>query len=353
MATALQDTLSASPVWESPYGLLTPLSRPGQLGARLRGLMPPEAPDRLDWQMALRQIYQESQAILDVQDRCALAQFVADIQDWPLLIELHRAMPGTVDALAAAQAFFRLGYTDEALQILRALLLLQPDNRDAREVYAQVRHWQEYLQQYPFSHSVYASERGLWLTLLGEQHLEDFAWQYYDPQIARLCCLPEFEDNRQWYSWLENSRAHGDQLIFGVIHPQWGFIGSVSLVIRDGMGFFYYWIGRDFQSYGFGPEAVHLMLRMADECWGLQVCYAKVFIDNHPSRRALNKLGFELLDVDLQPPHDDECLYRLGQRVDDEVIQQEIYHLVEKIGMDLPILINASATGRDFPGVGR
>jgi RimJ/RimL family protein N-acetyltransferase len=82
------------------------------------------------------------------------------------------------------------------------------------------------------------------------------------------------------------------------------------VILAEDIGFFYYWIATDFQSLGFGLQAAHLLFDLAETHWGLRVCYAKCFADNHPSRRALAKLGFELLDIHVRTENDNELHYR-------------------------------------------
>ena len=85
---------------------------------------------------------------------------------------------------------------------------------------------------------------------LGHHHCADFAWQYWDPDIARLCCLPVFADDAAWHRWLDECWGYGDQRLYAVLHRDWGFVGSVSLTLHEDLGFFYYWIGSRFPGAG-------------------------------------------------------------------------------------------------------
>lgn len=53
-----------------------------------------------------------------------------------------------------------------------------------------------------------------------------------------------------------------------------------------------YWIGRPFQGFGYGTEAVAAACEWAFEAGGVQALAARVFTDNPRSQRLLARLGF-------------------------------------------------------------
>lgn len=150
------------------------------------------------------------------------------------------------------------------------------------------------------------------LTPMGEEHLEAFAWQYADPNVAKLCNLPDFNSDQDWFSWLDESLYSPSDHLFAVIHQEWGFIGSVSLRIKHNLGFFYYWLGRDFQGYGFGPRATDILMHLGQKYHAMSCCYAKVYPHNKPSQRAITKLGFTQLPYSMPENPENELLYYLG-----------------------------------------
>lgn len=273
---------------------------------------------RVAWMCGLRQAF-GSVADLSGASREAMAVLSRSWCDWPLWLALRGVHDGArdVDAgqdagldagLETIDALFRMGHQQDAELRCRRRLFTHPRDRATAEMHAQLQAWRGFLD----ARAMPIEGDALHLEPLGHHHCADFAWQYWDPHIARLCCLPSFADDMAWHRWLDECWGYGDQRLYAVIHPEWGFVGSVSLTMHGDLGFFYYWIGRDFQGQGFGPAAVSLLLGDAFERHGMRTCYAKVFEDNAPSRRALARLGFEALDFRPAPPHDDEMLYRLG-----------------------------------------
>ena len=114
------------------------------------------------------------------------------------------------------------------------------------------------------------------------------------------------------YDLLAERWREGGRLLYAVLHREWGFIGCVSLQLHQDLGFFYYWLGRDFQGRGFGPRAGQLLLEMGGQAYGLRSCYAKAFHTNLRSRRGLGKMGFA--DIGMRGVGDDcdQVFYRRG-----------------------------------------
>lgn len=288
---------------------------PQAFGARLPALLRQcaglDACARTAWLAGMREAARRAWA-LPAGMRDAWMTLLAEWADWPLLLAVA-GDPGEDDdppewvSRLVALARFRSGDPVAAIAACRRALLLRPDAAWAVELHRACREWQAFRDRVPP-----IDDGTLRLEPLGHHHCTDFAWQYWDPDIARLCCLPSFADDAAWHRWLDECWGCGDQRLYAVLHRDWGFVGSVSLTMHGDLGFFYYWIGRDFQGQGLGPAAVRLLLADAFEHRGMTACYAKVFEHNAPSRRALARLGFEALDFRPAPPCDDELLYRLG-----------------------------------------
>lgn len=277
---------------------------------RLPGLSAAIDPrERIAWMCGLRQAFADLVG-LSCAAQGALLAMSRTWCDWPLWLALHDAQAGarSDDDLDLVDALFRMGHQFDAEVRCRRRLFTHPRDRATVSTHAQLQAWRSFLD----ARALPIEGDAMRLEPLGHHHCVDFAWQYWDPEIARRCCLPSFVDDAAWHRWLDECWGYGDQSLYAVIHRDWGFVGSVSLVLHGDLGFFYYWIGRDFQGQGFGPAAAGLLLEDGFARLGMRACYAKVFEDNAPSRRALAKLGFEALDFRPAPPHGDEMLYRLG-----------------------------------------
>ena len=266
--------------------------------------------ERMMWMCGLRQALPEVSR-LDGATRDGLLALLRAWCDWPLWLALRDAGDARVDVdadLDTIDVLFRMGHQRDAETRCRRRLFTHPRDRATAGMHAQLQAWRGFLE----ARALPIEGDTLRLEPLGHHHCADFAWQYWDRDIARLCCLPSFGDDVAWHRWLDECWGYGDQHLYAVIHREWGFVGSVSLTLHGDLGFFYYWIGRDFQGHGLGPAAVRLLLDDAFAHRGMRTCYAKVFEDNTPSRRALTRMGFDALDFRPAPPHHDEMLYRLG-----------------------------------------
>jgi RimJ/RimL family protein N-acetyltransferase len=323
---------------------------PQAFGARLPALLGQcaslSACARTPWLAGMREVARRAWA-LPAGVRDAWTTLLAEWADWPLLLAVA-GDPGEDDdrpegvSRLVAIARFRSGDAATAMALCRRALLLRPDAAWAVELHRACRDWQAFLDRVP------PIEDGtLRLEPLGHHHCADVAWQYWHPDIARLCCLPTFRDDEAWHRWLDECWGYGDQRLYAVLHRDWGFVGSVSLTMHDDLGFFYYWIGRDFQGQGLGPAAVRLLLADAFEHRGMRACYAKVFEDNAPSRRALARLGFEALDFRPAPPGDDELLYRLGPPQERWHSAEALRGLFARMGSDTRVAVPSPGALRD------
>ena len=93
-----------------------------------------------------------------------------------------------------------------------------------------------------------------------------------------------------------------------------------------------------------------LLLEAAAVRDGLTVCYAKVFANNRPSRRALERLGFIALDFLPAPPNDDERFYRLGPSQSREANVAELRRLLAEMGSEARIAVPARIEARTADG---
>ncbi|MCB1735617.1 MAG: GNAT family N-acetyltransferase [Gammaproteobacteria bacterium] len=279
----------------------------------------------------------------DLRDR--IQALTLAIDDLTLAIVIGQARiardEASVDeAIDVAIALWRHGHGADAFALCRRLLLMHRKAERALHVLDDILAWERKIWPLPLPDATW-SDGTLSLEPLGHQHLNDFAWAYADPDIAERCCLPRFDNNDQWHGWLDRISGYNDQMTFGVWHADWGFIGSVSLVMADDIGFFYYWIASDFQSLGLGPRAAALLFDLAEQAWGMRCCYAKVFTDNIPSIRALTKLGFTNTNIAIRSDDRDEWLYRWSPESDfpaPPALRAEAHLLFERMGSTTRVL---------------
>ena len=228
------------------------------------------------------------------------------------------------DALNLCWSQLQLAQHEDALAGCRRLLFLYRSDRQVLALYEGLRRWYEYCALFPPPEL----EKDLYLQPLGRHHVDSFRFQYVDSDIPALCCLPNFENDEQWLTWLDEQYDFGDQLVLAVMHTEWGFIGSVSLVLHRGVGFFYYWIGNDFRNRGFGSVAVGLLMRAGLGHWGMHCCYAKVLDHNLPSLRVMQKLGFVDLQVRARYPDQDQRFIYLGAEKTQDELKLELAQLL-------------------------
>jgi len=260
---------------------------------------------RIDAMVWLRETLADGgDALLDLPDRKSwrhqLFEHACAYADLPVVAQLGWAMHALGEAdttvrLDTARALWRMGEHEFAGDLLRHILLSAPEQPEARHLH---QDWSQWCHAPPLGGAMPCDEE-LRLQPLGHHHVDDFRWQYVDPDIAMLCNLPSFADTEQWHAWLDETWGGGDQALLGIWHRQWGFIGCVGLGVYEDLGFFHYWLGNEFRGYGFGPRAGRVLLNFAREHWGVRACYAKVYVSNASSQRGLAKIGFDATDIPL------------------------------------------------------
>lgn len=286
----------------------------------------------------------------DFIDECQVQGF------WPLILDFAGRMSLELsgdltndlsdrDLHVVAWAAMQMGNIWLAKSLIRQGLLSKPQSSELLMLNKDLAKWADFCRQFSVGLDYPENDQGLYLQLLGHHHLDSFM-AIYDEQVAERCCLPYFMDAADWHQWLSDQYSLGDQLTFAVMHQDYGMIGSVSLVLHDTCGFFYYWIGPDFRGHSFGPEAVHILLSASSHYWGLDTCYAKVFEDNQSSRSGLKKLGFKELPIRAAAPFDSELFYCLGDTCDLDRVTEHMYRFYQKMNcwkpFTRPLIANAS-----------
>ncbi len=288
---------------------------------------------RSDWLIALRE-FVVTKPILHNTTLQQAVQLSNLLCDWHLQIECFSRLEPILaeDVNILAYANWKLGDWKTAVELLKRQMLLNPENVCSYNFYTYIT---QLSNQQAFScYFDQSISNHLRLEPLSHHHSNEFFWQYWDPQIAELCCLPYFENKEQWNSWLTRQQSLIDQSTFAVMHKRWGFIGVVSLVTHSNVGFFYFWIGKNFRNSGYGTEAVSLLLQMGVEYFNIDCCYAKVFEQNKKSQKALSKLGFQQLPFIAAVPHEDELYYYAGAEKSAKENARELHHLLNNMQSD-------------------
>jgi len=275
----------------------------------------------------------------------ALFARAAAWRDWPLVYAvgthaLVAAELGPREIPHLVEACRQLGKGDEALVALARMSGLPEHDKHALQ--ADLLAWINWRQRFP---ACYGTGE-LVLEPLAHHHQPDFAWQYADPAIAALCCLPRFADALAWHHWLADAWHDGARMPYAILHREWGFIGCASLTVHGGIGFFYYWLGHDFQGRGYGPHAGDLLLATGERACGLRCCYAKVFDHNIRSRRGLEKMGFADLGIRGAAEHSDQLFYRRGQAQARRRIVSELDWLLDRMDAQVRPVAPSPATPR-------
>ena len=292
------------------------------------------ATERLDVLLTLREFYRVNVNIMDLVVYRSLVEVCEYLCDWQLLAHVaENGLQLQVDdsylRYALIVAYWHLGDHETALAKSTSAALRTPDQPIFFRCYQQIGCWQEFIQSPSFlPDSAMQSER-VYLQPLGHHHAADFGWQYADPQIAELCCLPYFSHTHHWHEWLADNIKDQSRTTYAVMHREWGFVGSVGFVRYRDTGFFYYWLGKDFQGYGFGPEAVQLLLNYQQHCLGMSVCFAKVYEHNLPSIKALMKMGFKPISSLVVDEKKTEIFFYYGPPLDICYLQKKLLDLMD------------------------
>lgn len=205
----------------------------------------------------------------------------------------------------------RTGASHDALLHVRQVLGLEPDCAPALHLHAQLseklRRWQQHPAYLPHS----AGAGALRIEPLGPEHAPDLLFQFRDQQIGVMTRLPAMENLQQAQDWIASERPDAGHYTFAAMHERWGFVGIVSCHCVRQAGYFYFWIGSDYQGRGFGQQAAKQLFAQLAAA-GVERIYTSAEQVNHCSRHVLHKLGFEQMDCRPAPPDDSQYFYYLG-----------------------------------------
>ncbi|MFZ6675483.1 GNAT family N-acetyltransferase [Undibacterium sp. Xuan67W] len=201
-----------------------------------------------------------------------------------------------------------------AHQLLQRALYLDPQHSHClhflSQIDARLTRWQSnrwYLPQV-------SQEGELRLEPLGAEHAASFLYQYRDEQIGIMTRLPDLTTIDQVQDWVVEQAQDEGRASFAVMHENWGLVGVVSIQVAGAAGYFYFWIGSDFQDQGLGQQAAPLLFDMMTR-HGVTDIFTSAYDDNIRSIHALKKLGFDSLAVLAKEPDDKLAFFHLNRCV--------------------------------------
>lgn len=301
------------------------------------------SPDRLAVVTNMRGFWQHHAEKLSLTQIKHLAQISEYLCDWPLLSQVSQhgiskdsCKSGNLVRQQIQALWHTLDY-QRAQDSTLSELLLQPSNTWAFGLHRALLSWQDYCHRQCLGSFDALEQDNLMLEPLGHHHCESFLWQYLDSDIPQWCSLPVFETTDHWHHWLRGELDTPNKRTFAVLHRNWGLIGSVSLTQLNDTGFFYYWIGSDFQGQGYGPAAVEMLLRHASQNIGLSCCFAKAYHDNYRSLRGLAKLGFVEIPFRVKAPRQREKLFYLGPHKRLDELRKDVLELLDFLQSEVEI----------------
>lgn len=131
-----------------------------------------------------------------------------------------------------------------------------------------------------------------------------------DPEIARRNRLPQPFDPAGWFAEITRQRRAGEGLRLLIVDPVtdrlFGATALAGLGPEHRSANLGYWVLASERGRGVAPRALGLLTAWAFEALDLDRITAATDPDNAPSRRLLEKLGFELVTED-----DDQAHYAL------------------------------------------
>ena len=252
--------------------------------------------------------------------RCGLACYGEDASDLYLLAWCEVAS----------------GATATAMELLTQARALDPAHQHAlaleQELQEKLARWQE--SRWYAAQSMQSG--ALRLELLGQEHGADLLYQYRDRQIGRMTRLPEFDTPEAVQDWISEQQKSASRASFAVMHECWGFVGVVSCHVGRDAGYFYYWIGSDYQHQGIGQNAARMCFAHMAAC-GVKAIFTAVDHSNHHSQYLMKKLGFRQLPVRTSSPDDEQFFYCLGNQRATETDLAQLIALCKDIAFEIDL----------------
>jgi RimJ/RimL family protein N-acetyltransferase len=226
------------------------------------------------------------------------------------------------------------GASASALTRVERALALAPDHAPAQELHAQLTdklgRWQSQAWYLPNL----AGDAELSIEPLGQEHAASLLYLYRDEQIGIMTRLPAMCNVEEVQTWMADEAQDAGRRSYAVMHACWGLVGVVSSHCAHAAGYFYFWIGSDFQQCGFGQRAARLLFAQL-AATGVSGIYTSVYKQNLHSRHLMGKLGLVWMEIKTLPPDDAHEFYYLGGEADEKKVLVDFLGLCEAI--DCPI----------------
>lgn len=132
---------------------------------------------------------------------------------------------------------------------------------------------------------------------IAPRHAESVQRLASHPEIVANTTLPKpYPENgaEQWIEHLLPRRKAGKEYAFAAINAEGEFVGVTGLDnVSDDVAELGYWVGKPYWNQGYATAAARKTIRFSFEELGLKGVFARPLQDNTPSRRVLEKIGFE------------------------------------------------------------
>jgi RimJ/RimL family protein N-acetyltransferase len=155
------------------------------------------------------------------------------------------------------------------------------------------------------------SQLSVELEPLTTEHAEAFFKQYRDPSIGKLTNLPTLTSTKEAQDWIAEETSSANSYNYAVLLPKQGFVGHVNLTVSEHAAFLGIWLGTTNQGKGLGTEIGQFVCQQALES-GLKAVLTSAFLTNQVSISMLKKIGFDVLSVRANIPHDDRVFFILA-----------------------------------------
>ncbi len=263
-----------------------------------------------------------------------LGLLAVDLSHWSLAKQCFLTVMQLNDINVAclqnlALAAFSTNEITIAQECIEAVLVLEPEDRQAQRLQADIEAYSEYCEKVDWFTPLHteqeipeqlALETLIQLVPLGEQHLGEFYNQYRNPAIAKRLRgleINELEQLQQLYlRWREEGEL-GEKIQYAVIHSHLGLVGNVTLDFNlnyeqdngDQTPIVSFWIGTDYQGNSFGNEAVKqviLQTQKIAEKGNVIGLKTSVWEHNQASIRILEDHGFNRM-TGMEIIHNGQC----------------------------------------------
>jgi RimJ/RimL family protein N-acetyltransferase len=141
------------------------------------------------------------------------------------------------------------------------------------------------------------TSRTIALEPVAPRHAEAVQALASHPDVVATTNLPEPypEDGaEQWIDYVQPRHEAGEEYAFAIKNADDTLVGVTGLrSVTDTKAELGFWIGKPYWGQGYATAAARQTLVFAFEDVGLEVVFARPLRRNAPSRRVLEKLGFE------------------------------------------------------------